>query len=47
MLFDGAPLAHVAAYRERQRLARIDYNNRAAIRSALGTRCRGRVVAFA
>lgn len=35
MFFDGAPLAHVVAYRERQRLARIAERDRATIRTFL------------
>ncbi len=31
--FDGAHLAHVAAWEERQRLAAIDRRNKAAMRS--------------
>ncbi len=34
-LYLGAPLAHVAAYRERGRLARIDARNREAARAAM------------
>lgn len=33
LYFDGAPLAHVVAYEERKRLARIDRENRRAARA--------------
>lgn len=32
-LYDGAPLAHVVAFEERNRLARIERAGRAALRS--------------
>lgn len=42
MYFEGAPLAHVVTFRERQRLQRIDAQGRAAVRGMDRRTVRGR-----